>query len=47
MPTMTGVQAPIPAEQVTIVPANEASWDDLGAIFGGLRRWRAGGVGGA
>ncbi|MGI5289960.1 N-acetyltransferase family protein [Nonomuraea polychroma] len=27
-------QAPIPAELVTIVPANEASWDDLTAIFG-------------
>jgi GNAT superfamily N-acetyltransferase len=31
---MTAVQAPIPAEQLTIVPANEASWDDLAAIFG-------------
>lgn len=27
-------RAPIPAERVTIVPANEASWDDLVAIFG-------------
>jgi GNAT superfamily N-acetyltransferase len=26
--------APIPAEQLTIVPANEASWDDLQAVFG-------------
>ena len=26
--------APIPAEQLTIVPANEASWQDLEAIFG-------------
>jgi GNAT superfamily N-acetyltransferase len=26
--------APIPAEKPTIVPANEASWDDLVAIFG-------------
>jgi GNAT superfamily N-acetyltransferase len=25
---------PIPAEQLTIVPANEASWGDLTAIFG-------------
>lgn len=31
---MTAMQAPIPAEQLTIVPANEASWDDLVAIFG-------------
>jgi hypothetical protein len=28
------MQAPIPAEELTIVPANEASWDDLAAIFG-------------
>jgi len=28
------VEAPIPDERLTIVPANEASWDDLGAIFG-------------
>ncbi|HEX6870226.1 MAG TPA: GNAT family N-acetyltransferase [Micromonosporaceae bacterium] len=27
-------QPPILAEQVTVVPANEASWDDLVAIFG-------------
>jgi GNAT superfamily N-acetyltransferase len=26
--------APLPAEQVTIVPANKAAWDDLVAIFG-------------
>ena len=26
--------APIPAEQLTIVPANEASWQDVEAIFG-------------
>src|SRR5262249_2970079 len=26
--------APIPAERLRIVPANEASWDDLVAIFG-------------
>jgi GNAT superfamily N-acetyltransferase len=31
---MTAMQAPIPAEELTIVPANEASWDDLVAIFG-------------
>ncbi|MDT5026028.1 MAG: hypothetical protein QOE61_2454, partial [Micromonosporaceae bacterium] len=31
---MTAMQTPIPAEQLTIVPANEASWDDLAAIFG-------------
>jgi GNAT superfamily N-acetyltransferase len=28
------VEAPIPDERLTIVPANEASWDDLVAIFG-------------
>jgi len=31
---MTAVEAPIPAERLTIVPANEASWNDLAAIFG-------------
>lgn len=31
---MTAMEAPIPAEQLMIVPANEASWDDLAAIFG-------------
>jgi GNAT superfamily N-acetyltransferase len=31
---MTPARVPITAEQVTIVPANEASWDDLTAIFG-------------
>ncbi len=31
---MTVVEAPIPAELLRIVPANEASWDDLVAIFG-------------
>ena len=25
---------PISAGQLTVVPANEASWDDLAAIFG-------------
>lgn len=30
---MTAMEAPIPVEQLTIVPANEASWDDLAAIF--------------
>lgn len=33
-PAMTAEPAPIPAERVTIVPANEASWDDLATIFG-------------
>src|SRR6266699_3818748 len=28
------MQAPIRAEQLTIVPANDASWDELVAIFG-------------
>ncbi len=28
------IEPPIPAERLTIVPANEASWDDLAAIFG-------------
>ena len=31
---MTAMAAPIRAEQLTIVPANEASWDDLRAVFG-------------
>jgi GNAT superfamily N-acetyltransferase len=31
---MTAMQAPIQAGQVSIVPANEASCDDLAAIFG-------------
>ena len=31
---MRPVSAPIQTEQVTVVPANEASWDDLVAIFG-------------
>jgi GNAT superfamily N-acetyltransferase len=31
---MTAGEAPIAAEQLTIVPANEASWDDITAIFG-------------
>jgi GNAT superfamily N-acetyltransferase len=30
----TAEQVPVRAEQLTIVPANEASWDDLVAIFG-------------
>jgi len=33
-PSMRPVSAPIQTEQVTVVPANEASWDDLVAIFG-------------
>ncbi|MGE5829678.1 MAG: hypothetical protein ACM30G_15160 [Micromonosporaceae bacterium] len=28
------MRTPIQAEQLTVVPANEASWDDLVAIFG-------------
>ena len=31
---MSAMPAPIQAEQLTIVPANEASWDDLAAVFG-------------
>ncbi len=31
---MTAMEVPIPAERLTIVPANEASWDDLATIFG-------------
>jgi len=31
---MTAMQEPIPVEQLTIAPANEASWDDLAAILG-------------
>jgi hypothetical protein len=31
---MTAMEAPIPAEELMIVPANEASWADLAAIFG-------------
>jgi GNAT superfamily N-acetyltransferase len=31
---MIAVQAPIPADKLTIVPANEASWDDITTIFG-------------
>jgi len=31
---IAAVEAPIPDERLTIVPANEASWDDLVAIFG-------------
>jgi GNAT superfamily N-acetyltransferase len=31
---MTAMEAPISAEQLSIVPANEASCDDLAAIFG-------------
>ncbi|WP_084959587.1 GNAT family N-acetyltransferase [Thermoactinospora rubra] len=27
-------EGPVSAEQLTVVPANEASWDDLAAIFG-------------
>lgn len=31
---MTATQAPIQSERLTIIPANQASWDDLQAIFG-------------
>ena len=31
---MSGMAAPFSTEQVTIVPANEASWDDVRAVFG-------------
>ena len=31
---MTAVDQPISAEQLVIVPANEASWEDLAAVFG-------------
>ncbi|MFL6136979.1 MAG: GNAT family N-acetyltransferase [Frankiaceae bacterium] len=31
---MTTAREPIPDDQLTIVPANDASWDDLAAIFG-------------
>jgi len=30
----SAAQHPVTAAQLTIVPANEASWDDLVAIFG-------------
>ncbi len=32
--SVTAAQSPIPAERLTIVPANEASWDDVRAVFG-------------
>jgi hypothetical protein len=31
---MTVMESPIHAEQLMIVPANQAPWDDLAAIFG-------------
>ena len=31
---MAPVSEPIPIERLTVVPANEAPWDDLAAIFG-------------
>jgi GNAT superfamily N-acetyltransferase len=34
MPRTAGSREPVTAEQLTIVPANQASWDDLEAIFG-------------
>ncbi|MEV1177072.1 hypothetical protein, partial [Nonomuraea sp. NPDC049784] len=33
-PSTTASPGPIPAGQLTIVPANEASWADLATIFG-------------
>jgi GNAT superfamily N-acetyltransferase len=33
--TMRAQRPPILADQVAVVPANEASWEDLAAIFGG------------
>jgi GNAT superfamily N-acetyltransferase len=30
----TAARTPIPPEQLTIIPANEASWDDIAAVFG-------------
>jgi GNAT superfamily N-acetyltransferase len=32
---VTAADGPVPVERLTVVPANEASWDDLAAIFGG------------
>lgn len=37
---VTAADAPIPAERLTVVPANEASWDDLAAIFSSCRTVR-------
>lgn len=34
MHRMKATHTPITADQVNIVPANEASWDDLAAVFG-------------
>ena len=31
---MSDVEEPITADQLRIVPANQASWEDLDAIFG-------------
>jgi GNAT superfamily N-acetyltransferase len=31
---MTAAQAPIPADRLTVVPANQATWADVQAIFG-------------
>jgi GNAT superfamily N-acetyltransferase len=33
-PSRAGVKAPIQARQLTVVPANQASWEDLTAVFG-------------
>jgi GNAT superfamily N-acetyltransferase len=34
VPRPTGPREPVTDEQLTIVPANEATWDDLRAVFG-------------
>ena len=34
VPRPTGSREPVTAEQLTIVPANEAAWEDLQAVFG-------------
>ncbi len=33
-PSMTAMTAPIPAERLSMVPANQASWEDLQAVLG-------------
>ena len=33
-PRLTGSREPVTAEQLTIVPANQAAWEDLQAVFG-------------
>jgi GNAT superfamily N-acetyltransferase len=34
VPRSTGSREPVTAEQLTIVPANQAAWEDLRAVFG-------------